>query len=458
MRRGVVFVPAVIAALALAMVEEIPSARAEAARGAGPLPLAVPPSIGAREPPRGWPGPPAVSAPSYLLIDAATGQALAAKDADVRRPVASTVKVLTALSVLRRTSLDDPVTVGDEVRGLPPDAAKVGVEPGETWTIGDLLEGLMARSGNDAALALAAGVGGTVEGFVGLMGSDAAALGLDGVPVHEPAGLGDRNRLSARDLADITRAAMADPRFVSLMAQRVVDLPGVGPVASRNRLLRTYPGAMGVKTGYTGVAGRCLIAAAEREGRRFLAVVLGSTLPEGHFTDARMLLDFAFTNFAPVPVAGQDSELELRVPGAWVSLDAPPTSLFAPATQPVLDRMVQPPVEADGDLATTVAVLWRGVEVGRLELSGRLSSPRMSPGGATAVGDWLMGRAYAAMRAATVAHVWAASSPDSVPPASAAVLDERVEGAPTQPAGEALARSYPRPPGGFAAFPARVVP
>ncbi len=390
---------------------------APADRGAPgiPLPLVIPPSIGSREPPPGWPGPPAVSAPSYLVVDAATGQTLAAKDADVRRPVASTVKILTALSVLRRASLDDLVTAGDEVRGLAADAATVGLEPGEVWKVGDLLEALIARSGNDAALALAAGVGGTVEEFVGLMDSDARALGLDGVALHEPAGLGDRNRLSARDLADITRAALADPRFAALVAQRDVDLPGVGPVPSRNRLLRDYAGALGVKTGFTSAAGRCLIAAAERQGRRLIAVVLGSTLPEAHFSDARNLLDFAFGSFTPVQVArAEEPELELRVPGHWVSLDGPPTSLFAPVTEPVLDRTAELPVEAGPDLETTMVVQWHGVEVGKLQLV-EVWSPPSVPGGASAVGNWLMDRAYAAMRSATAAHLWAVASPGHEP-------------------------------------------
>ncbi|MFN2557101.1 MAG: D-alanyl-D-alanine carboxypeptidase family protein [Nitriliruptorales bacterium] len=383
-----------------------------------PRPLVIPPSIGSREPPPNWPLPPPMSASSYVVVDAATGQTLAAKDADIRRSVASTVKILTALSVLRRASLDDVVTAGEEVRGLAPDAAKVGLEPGEVWTVGDLLEALIARSGNDAALALAAGIGGTVAEFVGLMQADAAELGLDGLALYEPAGLGDHNRLSARDLADITRAALADARFVGLVTQRAVDLPGVGPVSSRNRLLREYPGALGVKTGFTGVAGRCLVAAAERDGRRFLAVVLGSTLPEGHFTDARNLLDFAFTNFARVPVAGQEPELELRVPGEWVSLDGPPTSLFAPASEPALDRTVQLPVEAGPGLGTVMAVQWHEVEVGRLQLSGGWS-PGSAAGGASAVGSWLMGRAYAAMRAATATHLWAVAYPqEELPPVS----------------------------------------
>lgn len=419
---------------------------AVAATGDDPAlpPLEVPRSIGPREPRQGWPAPPAISAPSYLLVDTETGQALASKDADLRRSVASTVKVLTALSVLRRVSLDHVLIIGDEVRGLPSDAATVGVEPGEAWTVRDLLEGLIARSGNDAALALAAGVGGTVAGFVDLMAADAAALGLDGVALHEPAGLGDRNRLSARDLANITRAAMADPRFVSLATQRLVDLPGVGSIQSRNRLLREYPGAVGVKTGFTAIAGRCLVAAAERDGRRLLAVVLGSTLPEGHFADARTLLDFGFASFARVPVAGADPELELRVPGRWVPLDAVPTSLFVPTSWPVLDLAVQAPVEAGPELATTMEVRWRGGELGSLQLAGG-APPASVPAGAAAVGGWVMDRAYAAMRAATAAGAWATPGFEPFPPAPRPAVagpdeDESRGGADTLPHGPESAR------------------
>lgn len=378
---------------------------AAGAAPAGERPLAPPPVYGAATPPDGWPSPPEVTAAAYVVADLDTGQVIAAADADVRRPVASTVKVLTALSVLRRAALDEQITAGPEVTITRADAAGVGLDPGESWTVEDLLEGLVARSGNDAAAALAVGVGGSVAGFVELMRADAASLGLGQAVLEGPDGLDDRNRLSANDLLTITRAAMGDPSFAAIAVRPTVTLPGVGTVASRNALLGRYPGAVGVKTGYTVAAGRCVIAAAVRDDRRLVAVVLGAADPTAHFDDARRLLDFAFATFVRVPVSRDHAEVELRVPGGWVAVDAPPVALLAPVAAPDLDLRARLPVEVGTSAAGSLQVGWRGGEVGTVPLAGEGLDRPGSDGGA-AVGEWLAERAYAAMRAATNASAW----------------------------------------------------
>lgn len=384
-----------------------------------------PATTGVQQPPPGWPRAPDVSAASFLLLEAGTGQVVAERASSQRRPVASTVKVLTAITVLRRTSLDDTLTAGEEVTALPPGAAGVGLESGDTWVVEDLLEGLVARSGNDAAWTLAVGVGGGIDDFTDLMRRDAAALGVEGARISTPTGLEDRNRLSARDLAVITRVAMGDERFAAIAGRSEIELPGVGVVASRNELLASYPGATGVKTGYTAAAGRCLVAAAERDGVRLVAIVLGSEGARGHFDDAAALLDFGFERLSPVQATGSGPEIELRRPGGWIPLDAAPAAYLVPrddlagppATSIAVDgdggreptgasvvRQVTFPTETTAENGAgdgpggSVRVVWRGREIGEVALRADVSSSEAGDGAGVAA--WLTDRAYASLRAA----------------------------------------------------------
>ncbi len=375
------------------------------ATGAGvaaaqPPTLAPPATVGVDAPPTRWPEPPPISARAAVLVEADTGQVLAAIDHRGRHPVASTIKTLTALTVLRRVDPRSTVTVGDEIDALPVDAARVGLEPGQTWTVEDLLAALVARSGNDAALALAVAVGGSPEGFLEMMREDAAALGIEGAVIETPHGLGELDQLSAHDLATIARAAMADDRFAAIAARERVDLPTTGSIVSRNELLGTYPGADGIKTGYTVPAGRTLIGSATRDGRRLIAVVLGSSDADGHFRDAAALLDHGFERFAPVPLP---DDLEVRVPGGWVAYGAARTEVLVPPEPTVaLEVDVGVPVEIGEEAAITVT--WLDDPLARTALlpleQGHTAEAH--PG----VGTWVVDRAYAAMRAATAAGAW----------------------------------------------------
>lgn len=372
---------------------------------AQPAELTPPISIGAGEIPPGWPGPPEVTADAYLLADVETGQVLAARAGEERRPAASTVKILTAVSVLQRVDPADRITAGPEVDGFAADAAGVGLDAGDTWSVEDLLEGLVARSGNDAAAALSVALGGSVDGFVGLMREDAAALGLSGMTLVTPDGLADANRLSAADLLLLTRVALGDPTFAAIAARPVVELPGIGPIASRNELLSNYPGADGVKTGYTAASGRCLVASAHRDGRHLVAVVLGSDGPTDHFADARALLDHGFATFRAVDVAAPGPEVRLKVPGGWVDLDAPPTRMHVPDGSEVEHR-IDLPVGADLPLEVPATVMWEEHTIGELTLRGEPFDTDGVDGGDGPAG-WILARAYESMRAATRAGLWA---------------------------------------------------
>lgn len=373
-------------------------------RSAGALELSPPPQLATERVPDGWPGAPAVSASSYILVEASTGQVLATRDPDRRRPVASTVKVLSALTVLSRVPPDRAVTVPAEAAAVG--GASVGLDAGEVWTVTQLLDGLLVRSGNDAATALAIATAGSVEDFVELMRRDAAALGLDDVVVTSPSGLDDANRLSARDLAVITRAALADPTFRRIVARPEVALPGEGVVPSRNELLGRYPGATGVKTGFTEAAGYALIASARRDGRELVAVVLASRGADARFAEAEALLDFGFAELTARPVT---VATRLRLAGGWVDLQGGPLPVVVPAdaavTTPVLPLPVEPP--ADGE-ARNAPILWDGEELASLAVVAA-APPRPAVSGGAELGRAVVDRVYAAMRAATTTGVWTTS-------------------------------------------------
>jgi D-alanyl-D-alanine carboxypeptidase (penicillin-binding protein 5/6) len=247
---------------------------------------------------------PTVTARSAILIEGATGDTLFAKDADARRYPASLTKVLTAIVVLRTDGASELARVGNAPANL--DGARVGLEPGQWATVSDLLSGMLVRSGNDAALALAEHIGGSVEGFAGMMNDTARALGATNSHFANPHGLHDPDHYTtARDLARIMRHGMQWQEIRQLVAQHSAviasteDAAGT-TVVSRNTLLDRYEGANGIKTGYTRAAGRCLAASAQRDGRELIAIVLYS---EKLWQDAETLLDWGFDNFETVELA-----------------------------------------------------------------------------------------------------------------------------------------------------------
>jgi len=391
-----------VVAAALTTLAALLGAPSTAVAQSGPL---IPPvDTATTSVPDGWPTPPGVPAAAYIVIDAVSGQVIAARAPDERRPVASTIKILTALSVLVREPYDSTVEVGDEVVGLDPDGALLGLKPGDVWSMEDALEGLIVRSGNDMARALAVEVAGSVGGFLELMRADAASVGLAGVTIEEPDGIDDLNLLSARDLAVLGRAAMSNAVFADIARQPQVDLPELGTVESRNDLLLTYPGADGVKTGFTDLAGRCLVASATRGDRRLIAVVLGTT---DAFDDATALLDFGFDSFRSDLVTDAETiGTRIRVPGGWVVvIPEHPLTVLVPVDDPV-NIDLDLPIELTSDRRElTFDARWQGQSLASLpaELPGVAASDEA---GGAAVGAWVWDRAYAAMRAATEAGAW----------------------------------------------------
>ncbi len=247
--------------------------------------------------------PPQVTAQSWILYDDTFGATLAEHNPDLARPMASTTKIMTALVALENGDLDQRITVTQQAVDVG--EAEVGLVVGETLTLRQLLTAMLVRSGNDSAVAIAQGIGGSVPAFVRMMNDKARELGLENTHFVNPHGLDeDGHYTSARDLLTMARAAMENPVFSTAVRTQTVRLPDapdgtVRVVTTTNRLLGSYQGAIGVKTGYTGLAGHVLVAAAEQEGRRLYAVVMGST---DAFADATALLDYGFAEFGVIPV------------------------------------------------------------------------------------------------------------------------------------------------------------
>jgi serine-type D-Ala-D-Ala carboxypeptidase (penicillin-binding protein 5/6) len=369
----------------------------------GPLPAVAelaapaPPALGA-ELPSGWPTVEGLQAESWVLVEAATGQVLAAHRSDVRRPVASTIKVLTALTVLDRADPSELVVAGEEARDI--EGASVGIAPGDEWTIEQLLDAIITRSGNDAAAVLAAYVAGDAERFAAMMGEDAERLGLPDAVVVDPSGLTDENLLTADELATLARAALDDPRLRPLLGRRSVVLPGLGEVETRNELLLGYEGATGVKTGFTIAAGNSLIGSAERDGRELIAVVLAAGEdPAVRFAEVSRLLDLGFDAFVPRSVTG---EVRYAVAGGEVSYEIVATPVTTPeGIEPELDLVptARPP---EGSVPVEVSAGGRSLGTVTADAVGpaRGDEPPPIDGGAL-LGRALVDGTYAALRAAS---------------------------------------------------------
>ncbi|MFO7779584.1 MAG: serine hydrolase [Nitriliruptoraceae bacterium] len=381
----------VLAALLLALSGLVPTATPAAALEPVPTPVVDGPQPG-------WPRAIGVEAAAYLLLDTATGQILTASAPDERRPVASTVKVLTALTALERVELDEEVTVGEEVTGVP--GSGVGLEPGDTWTVEDLIDALIARSGNEAAEALAVHVAGSRQDFLRLMEQDAAAIGVTGLELVSVSGLDDANLLSAEDLALLSAAALDHPQLGPRLGQEIVTLPGQGAVASRNLLLGRYAGATGVKTGFTEAAGYSFVGSAEREGRELVAVVLGAGEDPARFDLAARLLDLGYERYEPRAIG---TELRFAVAGGTVALVVDEQELVVPVGESAVLSLpigARPPA---GD--AQVPVLVADQEVGRVPgVLDTSEAPGPASSAEAAIGRAAVDGIYAALRARAAAR------------------------------------------------------
>lgn len=247
-----------------------------------------------------------IKAKSWILVDVDSGAVLAAKDPHRALPPASTLKSLTALTLLPRLPLDQQTkATGNAVRS---EGTRVGLLPGKTYTVEELMYGLMLASGNDAAIALAEANGGVRE-TVEQMNATARSLQALDTVARNPSGLDARGQVSsAYDLALIARAGLAREDFRRFASTVTFEFPGKGkrtyPIYTQNDLLLDrYRGAIGVKTGFTTDAGRTFVAGATRKGRTLVFVGLG--IKDGSAQTAAKALTWGFRNADKVTPIGQ---------------------------------------------------------------------------------------------------------------------------------------------------------
>jgi D-alanyl-D-alanine carboxypeptidase (penicillin-binding protein 5/6) len=239
---------------------------------------------------------PELGAKAAIVVDAATGKVLWALRPHQRLPVASLTKIMTATLVLERLPLDTVVHIDWTVPRVP--LVREGLRIGEEVPAWKLLYGLMLYSGNDDALALAIATAGGRNAFLALMNRQAATLGLRNSHFTSPSGVIDEeNYSSAWDMAALTRYALRDARFRAIVRTRVKRVSWAAPTyaktyVNKNGFLTRYPGANGVKTGWTTLSGPCIAVSATRRGRTLIAVVINSPRK---YNDAARLLNLGYS-------------------------------------------------------------------------------------------------------------------------------------------------------------------
>jgi D-alanyl-D-alanine carboxypeptidase (penicillin-binding protein 5/6) len=240
----------------------------------------------------------ATSAQGAILIEAETGRVLWSQNADRKLPMASTTKIITAITALEHADPAEMVRVDPAAVGI--EGSSIYLAAGEELTLEQLLYGLMLRSGNDAAVAIAIHVAGSVADFAALMNETAARAGATNTQLMNPHGLHHPDHYTtAADLARITAYAMRNEIFARIVSTRTATIPKAGEswnriLNNKNRILWQYSGGNGVKTGYTRAAGRCLVSAARRDGMQLIAVVLNCG---PMFEDSMALLDYGFAHY-----------------------------------------------------------------------------------------------------------------------------------------------------------------
>ncbi|WP_310610272.1 D-alanyl-D-alanine carboxypeptidase family protein [Limnohabitans sp.] len=273
------------------------------------------------------PQPPEIAAHAYLLIDLTAQQVLAELDADKSIEPASLTKLMTAYIVFdalkaKKISLQQTFGVSERAWKMP--GSRMFIDPKMKVPVEDLIKGMIVQSGNDATMALAEGVGGTVEHFVQMMNAQAKVLGMKSTGYKNPEGLTEPGHTTtARDLGILAGRLMQDfPDYVGYYAIKKYRYPGT-PAANennRNLLLFRDPSVDGLKTGHTDAAGFCLIATAKREApglgqRRLLSIVLGASSENARATESQKLLNWGYTAFDAIKLF--DANQAVVTPNVW---------------------------------------------------------------------------------------------------------------------------------------------
>lgn len=262
-----------------------------------------------------------------VVMEVSTNRVLFESNANECMPMASTTKIMTALVALENGNPSDKVMIPREAVGV--EGSSIYLKDGEELTLEQLLYGLMLSSGNDASVAIACHVGGSVEGFVDMMNKKADEIGCENTNFTNPNGLHEENHYTtAYDLAIITSYAMKNPQFSEICSTQYKEIPGPDgtkrTLKNKNKILWQYEGGNGVKTGYTKAAGKCLVSAAKQEDMQLVCVVLNSS---SMFEQSMSLMDEAYKDFDYSTVLSAGEPLGVipvkgaQVPGVTVCAD-----------------------------------------------------------------------------------------------------------------------------------------
>ena len=245
---------------------------------------------------------PKINARAAIIYDRTTKEIIWGKNELQKRPMASTTKIMTAIVDLENSNLSDVVTVSKKAAGTG--GSRLKISTGDKITINDLLYGLMLRSGNDAAVALAQHVGGSVEGFATLMNKKAKELGLSDTNFVTPHGLDNENHYTtAYELALLTDYALDNKTFSKIVNTKSTTISINGNsrnIYNTNELLGYMSGVNGVKTGFTNGAGRCLVTSCTRDNNQIITVVLGCDTKKQRTSDSTKLIEYAFKNYTRI--------------------------------------------------------------------------------------------------------------------------------------------------------------
>lgn len=332
--------------------------------------------------------PPSMGGAAVILVNLDDGRILYERNADARRSIASTTKIMTGILALETIPPDRLITASQKATDAG--ESEIWLEPGEQLAASDLLSALMVRSANDAAVALAESSAGSLSAFVDAMNAKAAELGLTNTHFANPHGLEAKDHYSsARDLATLARYAMQNEVFRKLVATEKVRIPWPGReydrvLENRNTLVGSVPFITGIKTGYTGKAGFCLVGSGARDGVSLVSVILGEENKDAVNNDTVALLEYGFSLYRQVPLLDKGVPVaELDVPyhfGKKLTLSTDRDlvrTLFAsdPITKTVTaERQLTLPVE-EGQALGKVTFEAAGAVVGEVDLVATESIP-----------------------------------------------------------------------------------
>jgi len=321
-----------------------------------------------------------LDAAAVILVEKETGEVLYEKNAEAQRPIASITKVMTLILVLEaiesgKITLEDVVTVSEHAYSMG--GSQIWLEPGETMTVDELMRAVAVCSANDAAVALAEFVSGSEDAFVVRMNDKAQELGMTNTTFKNANGLDEEGHLScARDVALMSRECLRHDlvrEYVTIWQDELRG--GATQLTNTNKMLKSFSGITGLKTGTTSKAGVCISASAQRDGMELIAVVLGSSNSTGRFAAAKDLLEYGFANFEladtglnPVDITPvriklgveQYCEYTYDVP-AYVVVERGKGGTIS--YDVVMDESVKAPVE-EGQKVGEVTVYSEGIAIG----------------------------------------------------------------------------------------------